>query len=39
MAGSVSNLASTLSLSTGNRVLITITYDGTVYYVNWVKYS
>jgi hypothetical protein len=39
MAGSVSNLAAPLSLSTGNRVLIRITYDGTVYYVEWTKYS
>ena len=39
VAGSVSNLSSSLSLTTGNRVLIQITYDGSVYYVNWTKYS
>ncbi len=39
VAGSVSNLSSSLSLTTGNRVIIQITYDGSVYYVNWTKYS
>ncbi len=39
VAGSVSNLSTSLSVTTGNRVLIEITYDGTVYYVNYVKYS
>jgi hypothetical protein len=39
VAGSVSNLSAPLSLTTGNRVLIQITYDGSVYYVNWTKYS
>ena len=39
VVGSVSNLAANLSLTIGNRVLINITYDGTVYYVNYVKYS